>query len=183
MSNSLSLSAQIESLLFFEGGSLTVRELAESLAQSPDVIRGALDALSQELNDRGVSLVQDGDRVSLTTSRDAAALIERLRRSELEGPIGKAGLETLAVIVYRGPVTRADIEYVRGVNVSTTLRALLIRGLIERIDNPKDKRSFLYQATVALPAFLGVRSLSELPNYEAVRAEIQSITDRPTETV
>jgi segregation and condensation protein B len=172
MSNPLSLSARIEALLLFRGGAIRVSEIAKSLEETAETILDALAALKDELSDRGVSLVEEGDRVALTTSRDAAEVIEKLRRDELEGSVGKAGLETLAVIVYQGPVTRAEIEYVRGVNVSTMLRSLMIRGLIERVDNPKDKRSFLYRATTELPAFLGVATLSDLPGYERVREEI-----------
>jgi segregation and condensation protein B len=98
-----------------------------------------------------------------------------MRREELDGPLGKAGLETLSVIIFRGPLSRVDIEYVRGVNCSSILRSLLIRGLVERTENPTDKRSFLYQATAELPAYFGVGKISELPNYEETRAQIEAI--------
>lgn len=181
MSNELSLSSQIEALLLFRGGAVKVGDIARALEKQVDAVEDALTGLESELQDRGVALVREGDRVALTTSPDAASVIEKLRRDELEGAIGKAGLETLAVIVYQGPVTRADIEYVRGVNVSTMLRSLMIRGLIERIDNPEDKRSFLYRASPELPAFLGVPTLTHLPGYESVRAELDAVLkERPT---
>lgn len=181
MSNTLALSSQIEALLLFRGGAVKVADIAHALERPVDTVEDALVGLASDLQERGVALVREGDRVALTTSPEAAGVIEKLRRDELEGAIGKAGLETLAVIVYQGPVTRADIEYVRGVNVSTMLRSLMIRGLIERVDNPEDKRSFLYRASPELPAFLGVPTLAHLPEYESVRAELRAVLeDKPT---
>lgn len=182
MSNPLSLSAQLEALLLFKGGPLRVRELGETLGVADDVIEDALLGLETELSGRGVALVREGAKVALTTSGDAAPLIEAMRRDELEGPLGKAGLETLAVIVYQGPISRADIEYVRGVNVSTTLRSLSMRGLIERVENPNDKRSFLYQATTELPAHLGVTRLSELPGFDETQKALKEVVaEQPTD--
>ncbi len=184
MNNSLSLSSSIEALLLYRGGSVRVGDIARALEQPLAVIESALEGLTADLTERGISLVREADKVALTTSRAAAEVIEKLRRDELEGAIGKAGLETLAVIVYQGPVTRADIEYVRGVTVSSMLRTLMIRGLIERVDNPKDKRSFLYRATPELPAFLGVSSLSALPGYVSVREELTTVlAGKPAEEV
>jgi segregation and condensation protein B len=174
------LPATLEAILFFKGGSVTVKELARIATVTPDEVRTALTELKEVLVGRGVRLVLDNDEAELATSPDVAPLIESLRREELEGPLGKAGLETLAVIMYQGPVARADIEYIRGVNVSSTLRTLLIRGLIERVDNPKDKRSFMYRATTELPAYLGVSSIADLPEYASVRDEVQKVyAERP----
>ena len=175
-----SLSATLEAILFFKGGSLSVKELARAATVTVDEVRTALAELKDDLAGRGVRLVVDNDEAELATSPEVAPIIESLRREELEGPLGKAGLETLAVILYQGPVSRADIEYIRGVNVSSTLRTLLIRGLVERVDNPKDKRSFLYRGTTELPAYLGVSSIADLPEYASVRDEVAKVfAERP----
>jgi segregation and condensation protein B len=170
-----SLETVLEALLFFKGGACSVKELATATGKSTDEVTAALDTLTASLQGRGIRLVREGETVALATAPEVEELITTLRKEELEGPIGRAGLETLAVIIYRGPLSRADIEYVRGVNVSSTLRSLLIRGLIERVDNPKDKRSFLYQATTELPAYLGVSKLSDLPDFAQVTEELQSV--------
>ena len=120
-------------------------------------------------------MIREGEKVALATAPEAHALIEKMRREELEGPLGKAGLETLAVIIFRGPVARSDVEYVRGVNCSSILRSLMIRGLIERIENTADKRSFLYRATTELPAYLGLASVEKMPRYAEMRSAIESI--------
>lgn len=177
MNNELSFSQSIEALLLYQGGAIKVSELAKILEQTTEVIEQSLMELENDLEGRGVRLVRDADRVALTTASGAQELIEKLRRDELEGAVGKAGLETLAIIMYRGPVSRADIEYIRGVNASTMLRTLLIRGLIERVDNPNDKRAFLYQTTPELPAYLGVTRLSDIPEFESSKREIESVLE------
>ncbi len=163
----------IEAALFFKGGSMAVKEIAEAVGSSLEETEVALKSLTMSLEDRGLSVVLDRDRAALATSPAAHEMIEKMRRDELDGPLGRAGLETLAVIIFRGPLSRADVEYVRGVNCSTILRSLSIRGLIERIDNPKDKRSYLYRTTAELPAYLGVSEISEIPGYADMRNEIE----------
>lgn len=171
------LETQIEALLFYTGGSMSLKELAKACGTTESAIEESLSILKELLNERGVMLVRDGRQVVLATSPATAALIESVRRDELDGPLGRAGLETLAVIIYRGPVTRADIEYIRGVNVSTTLRSLLIRGLVERTENPSDKRSFLYRTTAELPAYFGVGTLSELPEFQTIADELRAVME------
>lgn len=166
---------QIEAILFYRGGSVHIKEIATALSLSEEETATYIDSLKTSLEGRGVRVVRDGNTVALATSPESSELIEKLRREELEGPLGKAGLETLAIILFRGPISRADIEYVRGVNCTSILRALLIRGLVERVEHPTDKRSFMYTSTVDLPAYFGVESVSDLPNYADVRARIESI--------
>jgi len=177
MSSQLTISQQIEAILLYQGGALKVSALAKTLEKPVDAIEQGITDLEGELSERGVSLVREGDKVALTTSSLAFPVIEKLRRDELEGAVGKAGLETLAVIMYRGPISRSDIEYIRGVNVSSMLRSLLIRGLIERVDNPSDKRSFLYKPTTELTAYLGVTRLSDIQGYAEVKKELDAVIE------
>lgn len=169
------LEVLIESALFFKGGSFRIRELARAVGSPETEVKTALISLQMSLEGRGLRVVLEGDEAALATAPESHEMIETMRREELEGPLGKAGLETLAIVIFRGPLTRAEIEYVRGVNCSSILRTLLIRGLIERDENPKDKRSFLYRATTELPAYLGVASLTNIPGYGAMREKIESV--------
>ena len=169
------LSVTIESILFFEGGSMSIQKLAKATNSSEADVEAAISELREALQGRGVTLVRDGSMVALGTAPETREIIEAMRRDELEGPLGKAGLETLAIIIYRGPLSRADIEYIRGVNASSILRSLLVRGLVERVQNPNDSRSFLYKPTTELPAYFGVQSLSDLPGFADVSAEIQAV--------
>lgn len=111
--------------------------------------------------------------VMLATAPEVSGVIEKVRKEELSRDIGKAGIETLSVILYKGPVARSEIDYIRGVNSTFILRNLLIRGLIERISNPKNQRSFLYKPTFELLSFLGISSIEELPKFKAVQQELE----------
>ena len=176
------LEVLIESLLFFKGGALSVKELAKAAESTEAEIKSALVGLKASLEGRGIRLVEEGNSVMLTTASESHEVVEKMRREELEGPLGKAGLETLAIIMYRGPLSRSSIEYVRGVNCSSILRTLMIRGLIERIENPSDRRGFLYRPTIDLPAYLGVNSLVELPEFENTKAAIEKIFEERERT-
>lgn len=165
----------IEAALFFKGGTLSYKELADATEATIDEVKSSVQSLKVSLEGRGLSIVIERDEVALATTTEAHDMVARMRRAELDGPLGKAGLETLSIIIFRGPLAKSDIEYVRGVNCSSILRSLLIRGLIERIDNPDDKRSYLYRATAELPAYLGLSSLTDIAGYAETRANIERI--------
>jgi segregation and condensation protein B len=169
------LSQQIEALLFALGGPLTRDELQKQLHVSPQDLEAALTALSQ--GGRGIVVVDDGTAVELRTSAATASLVERIRKEEYAREIGRAGQETLAAILYRGPLTRSEIDFIRGVNSSQTLRTLTMRGLVRRVPNPKDERSFLYEPTTELLAQLGVGRMSEVSGFSEIRAKLQALED------
>ncbi len=171
----LLLSSQIEAVLFYKAEPLSVKRLAQIFKKDEDEIKNALTELREELKTRGrgLSLVEWEDEVTLGTSKEISNLIETLSKEELVKDLGKAGLETLSIILYQGPISRAEIDYIRGVNSNFILRNLLIRGLIERVENPKDQRSFLYKPTLELISYLGLSKISDLPDYETVRNDIE----------
>lgn len=171
------IATQLEALLFFRGAPVSFKELAKDLGVDSARVREGLETLRGRLEGRGVTLSVYDDAALLTTTGEMSETIERLTKEELERDLGKAGLETLTVILYHGPVSRAQIDYIRGVNSTFTLRQLMVRGLIERIDNPKDGRGFLYKPTFELLSFLGLSSLEELPEYEAVRGEMRAFEE------
>lgn len=160
----MELSRQIEALLFFKGEPITAGFLAKTLgASEEDVLRG-LRALEQELSSRGIILMQNGDEYMLGTAPQMGPIIEALLKEELSKELGKAGLETLATVLYRGPILRSEINYLRGVNSNYILRNLLVRGLIEKVD--QGGRSTAYQPTFELLSYMGVSKVSDLPGYE-----------------
>lgn len=165
----------IEALLFSLGRPLSHQELKKSLGLDDAALAAALAEL--QATERGLAVVDDGREVSLRTVPAAAEAVERVRKEEYSRDIGKAGLEALSAILYRGPLSRAEIDFIRGVNSSQTLRTLTLRGLVRRIPNPKDERQYLYEPTGDLLAQLGVRSVSELPEYEAVRAKLAQLEE------
>ncbi|MDO8492914.1 MAG: SMC-Scp complex subunit ScpB [bacterium] len=163
----------IEAILFFKGEPVSIDRLKRILNKNNEEIAEALSTLEQNLSERGIVLMRKEDEVMLATNKKAGDLIESLIKEELHKELGRAGLETLSIVLYLGPVSRSEIDYIRGVNSTFILRNLLIRGLIERIDNPKNKRSFLYQTTFELLSYLGVKSVLELPEYHATRTETE----------
>lgn len=164
---------QIESILFWKSEPISIDRLKRILNKKDEEITEALNGLEQNLSNRGIVLMRKGSEVMLATNKKASNLIESLIKEELHKDLGRAGLETLSVILYLGPISRSEIDYVRGVNSNFILRNLLIRGLVERIDNPKDKRSFLYQGTFELFSHLGISKIEELPGYETLKSELE----------
>ena len=122
-------------------------------------------------------VVDDGKQVELRAAPQVAELIEKVRKDEYAREVGKAGQEVLAAVMYRGPLTRSEIDFIRGVNSSQTLRTLTMRGLMRKIPNPKDSRSFLYESTTELLSTLGVSRAQDLPDYQDVRDKLQKLEE------
>ena len=183
----MNLDAQIEAILFWKGEPVSSKKLVAILKKEPKEIAEALDILEDKLQGRGLTLVYKEDEVMLGTATGASELIEQLTKEELIKDLGKAGLETLSIIIYQGPVTRSEIDYIRGVNSNFILRNLLVRGLVEKVTNEKDARSFMYKASFELLQHLGVSKIEEVPEYANVKTEIeafkqQTITEDATGT-
>lgn len=175
MSNSAALTERIEAVLFALGRSLSRADLSELLDASAKDVSAALAELAAMQVGRGVVLVDDGKSVELRTAASVSDTVERIRRDEYTKDIGRAGLEILAAILYRGPLTRSEIDFIRGVNSSQSVRNLLMRGLIRRMPNPKDERSFLFEPTTELLSTLGVTHSSDVPEYRAVREKLEQL--------
>lgn len=169
----MNLDAQIESILFFKGEVMSIKQLSKLLENDENEITQALMTLREKLQDRGITLITKDDKVMLGTSPKMYVIIERLKKEELSKDLGMASLETLSIVLYKGPVRKSEIDYIRGVNSATILRTLLVRGLIERKNDEESQRSFLYSPTFDLLSFLGISSLDELPEYEKVRKELE----------
>ena len=169
------LSQKIEALLFALGRPLSRAELQKQLGVDASALQTALGEMQD--GSRGIVLVDDGKMVELRTSPNAAELVERVRKDEYAREIGRAGQEALAAVIYRGPLTRAEVDFIRGVNSAQTLRTLTMRGLVRKVPNPKDERSFLYEPTTELLGTLGVSRARELPEYEEVRKKLQALED------
>lgn len=166
---------KVEALLFALGRPLSRADVATLTGSTPTEVESALAELAAA--PRGTTLVDDGTMVELRAAPAAATLIEQVRKDEYSRDIGRAGLEALAAVLYRGPLTRAEIDFIRGVNSSQTLRTLALRGLLRRVANPKDERSFRYEPTTELLSQLGLASTKELPDYEAIQHKLHQLED------
>ncbi|MDO8518226.1 MAG: SMC-Scp complex subunit ScpB [bacterium] len=170
MTQDKQLLVQIEALLFVLGRPLSRSELAGMLEVGVAQIEGALLARVPG----GIALVDDGVELELRTAPEAATVIEKVRTEEYARDIGRAGLEALATIVYRGPLSRSEIDFIRGVNSSQTLRTLLMRGLVRKSTNSKS-RATLYEPTTELLAELGATHQSDLSDYAEVRKKLTTL--------
>ena len=170
----MTLEHKIEALLFYKGEPVTLQELSEITNETEEAVKTAVETLQHSLESRGLRVIILEDKVELRTAPEISEMILNLEKEELSRPLGKAGSETLSIILYRGPVTRAEIDYIRGVNSTFILRNLLIRGLVEKVHNPKDQRSYLYKPTLDLLAHLGIKQIEELPDYESIVTELKT---------
>jgi len=174
----MELESKIEGLLFYKGEDVQIKKLAELLKVTEEETEEALKKLEQSLLGRGLVLVRKDDRVVLGISSELSSIIEGIRKDEVTKELSKASLDTLSIILYKNDiagVSRSEIDYIRGVNSSFILRNLLVRGLIERIMDPKDTRRALYKPTFDTLSYLGVTSQEQLPNYNEVRTQLQEI--------
>lgn len=162
----LALPAQVEALLLIAPSPTLIARFAQVLDVDEATVQSVLADLSETYRSdrRGLRIVQKGDRVHLTTAPEAALLIERFLGLDLTARLSAAALETLAVIAYRQPLTRGDIESIRGVNCDGVLRTLIARELIEpvgRLEQPG--RPFLYGTTLQFLQYFGLEGLDRLP--------------------
>jgi segregation and condensation protein B len=158
--------ARIEALLFVAAGAVLPTQLAAALDLPLRVIEHTLEILEQRLasDSRGLRLQRHHGRVQLTTSPDFAMEIERFLGLESSNRLSRAALETLAIIAYQQPVTRPEIDAVRGVSSDGVLKSLLSKGLIQEIGRAeRPGRPILYTTTSDFLQHFGLNSLEELP--------------------
>jgi segregation and condensation protein B len=172
--------ATIEAILFWKAEPISTKQLATILHLTEGEISTAVQTLRERLQARGVQVLEKDGEVMLGTHPEASAIIEQLTKEELNRDLGKAGLETLTIVLYKGPITRAELDYIRGVNSSFILRHLTVRGLVDKVVNPADSRSFLYQPSFEVLQHLGITKKEELPDYEAAMTKLAELKQAET---
>jgi len=158
----MALDVHIEGLLFYKATPVSKVSVMKLFSCTPEELHDALETLRERLQAGATRLLESEGDIQLVTAPELSELITSLQKTELTGDIGKAGAETLAIILYREPVTRATIDRVRGVNSSFILRTLLMRGLIER---ETVKGTQHYKISTLLLQHLGVGQKYELPRF------------------
>jgi segregation and condensation protein B len=160
----LPLSLKLEAMLFVAAEPVTTSQLATALDVSNSVVERGLNELDASLASRGLRLQRHAGRVQLTTAPELAELIERFLGLEATSHLSRAALETLAIIAYQQPVTRPQIDAIRGVNSDSMMKSLLNKGLIlesGRADGPG--RPILYSTTPEFLQHFGLNSILEMP--------------------
>ena len=176
----------IEAFLFWKGEPVTISDISKALGIEKDSVQRALTEMlhidEHIEKSRGIVLIAYDDMYTLGTHPDAGDVIARLTKEELQKELSKSALETLAIILYQGPVRRSDIDYIRGVNSQFILRNLVLRGLIQRNTDPKDERTFVYTPSLELLAHLGVQHIQELPDFEQVTKTLYAFNTEQVES-
>lgn len=171
------LLGKIEGLLFVSSGLVGIHQLAKAVVASESVVESALIELEEHYKEHGhgLRLMRVKSRVQLTTAPEISKTIESYLDLEISTTLSRAALETLSIIAYKQPVTRPDVDAIRGVNSDAVLRTLLSKGLIEelgRSDSPG--RPINYGTTPEFLQYFGLESLDKLPfiDFDALE-EIQ----------
>jgi segregation and condensation protein B len=168
------IKSKIESLLFISAKPMSLTQLTDLLKDDKDKVSKAGDELVEDYksNKRGIQIIKNGSKYQMVSSPENAQLVQEFIKDETTGELSRPSLETLTIIAYRGPISKAELNQIRGINCALILRNLLIRGLIE-VKNIKsaseeedDGRGEMYSVTFDFIRFLGINDVKELPDYE-----------------
>ncbi|PIR89378.1 MAG: hypothetical protein COU07_00565 [Candidatus Harrisonbacteria bacterium CG10_big_fil_rev_8_21_14_0_10_40_38] len=172
--------AALEALLFAYGEPIARKKIlsvlneslsADGMRFSKEDVDSAIEHLQKiyESQERGLNLLVSDERIQLATKPKLNHVLKAIVTDEMSETLTPAALETLSIIAYAGPISRAAIEYIRGVNSSFILRMLVLRGLIERVSNEKRSNAYAYRASFDLLRHLGLEKLEDLPDYSKYR--------------
>jgi segregation and condensation protein B len=160
--------AAFEALLFIHGEPLTYNKIASVLGIEKEAVDALVNELKTQLEqeNRGLQVISDREKIQLATKPEFNSILESFVKEEISEDLSAASLEALSIVAYLGPISRAKLEYLRGVNSIVILRSLMIRGLVERFADPAHPATFLYRPTFDLIKHLGIKEREELPQYE-----------------
>jgi len=158
----------LESILFASGEEMKVAQLAKIIGVKDKELNETIEELAQEYkkSQRGFAIVKNGDKLQMATNPDNAEFVEKTIKKNLQESLSRTALEVLAIVAYRGPIAKTEIEAIRGVNSSFTLRNLLMRGLIVRNANENDQRGYLYEISLEFLKKMGLEKTNEMPEFE-----------------
>lgn len=161
----------LEALLFVSGEPISFSSLEKVTGKDSDFLKTEAEKLAEEYKERnsGLRIIFQDNKVQMVTAGENGEIVEKLLKIDIEGELSRSAIETISIIAYRGPISRAEIDDIRGVNTSFTLRQLAIRGLIEKIDNPNDARAYLYQISFDFLRQLGIEKVEDLPKFNELR--------------
>jgi segregation and condensation protein B len=168
----ITLDKKVEAILFYKGEEVSLDFLVKILAEKKPNILEAIGLLKNRLSDSSIEVLEDGEKFLLVVKKEYAEFISQLRGEENLGELSSSALETLSIILYKGPISKSEIDQIRGVNASYILRNLLIRGLVER---KSEAGKTVYTETFDLMRYLGVSDKKNLPGYEKVIEKLNQI--------
>lgn len=170
----MSLDILIEALLFYRAAPQSKKKLIQLFAVPEEEFAKAIETLKTRLEMGATRLIETETEIKLATAPELSDFVESLQKQDLSGNIGKAGAETLAIIIYREPISRAEIEHIRGVNSQFIIRNLLVRGLITR--EPAGSNTYQFRASTKLLQHLGITNKQSLPQFSDFLNAIDAFT-------
>lgn len=174
------LKSAIESILFITGEPVEISRIVKITgAKKPEVENAIMLLQGDYAAGRGMIIIKKDEAVQMATAPDNAEIVSEMVKSGIQEGLSKAALEVLSIVAYRGPISRVNIEAIRGVNCSFTVRALLLRGLLERTEDPNGGRSYLYKISFDFLKKLGLENVEKLPDFENLSQDsrIESIIE------
>ena len=166
------LKSKIESLLFISAKPMTVKQLSDLIKKDIKEIKQAGDELVEDYKNKkqGIQIIKNGPKYQMVSSPENAKLVQNFIKDETTGELSRPSMEALTIIAYRGPISKIDLDRIRGVNCSLIVRNLLLRGLIEGKADSK-KKEIYYTVTFDFIRFLGINDIHELPDYERLNKD------------
>ena len=166
------LKSKIESLLFISAKPMTAKQLADLIKKDQKEIIEAGNELVDNYKEKkaGIQIIKNGSKYQMVSSPENAKLVQSFIKDETTGDLSRPSLETLTIIAYRSPISKIDLDRIRGVNCSLIVRNLLLRGLIEGKVDVKKKETY-YSVTFDFIRFLGINDIHELPDYERLHED------------
>jgi segregation and condensation protein B len=182
------LATKIEAVLFLSTKPLSLRRLGEVVGIKESEARAAVEELmaSRNVLASGVHVLLQDNQAQLVTNPALGDMLAKLSKEEIESELTRPQLETLTIVAYRGPITKPEVEQIRGVNCALILRNLLMRGLIEEREDSTRLQN-VYVVTTDFLRHLGMHELKELPDYEALHGHakinqlIEALNQAPKE--
>ena len=172
----LGLTALVEAILFVSPEPISANQIGNLMDISPREIKKAFNELDQLYAGRGIRLQYHKNKVQITSAPEAASVLENMLHLETTSTLSQAALETLSIVAYQQPITRPQIDSIRGVNSDGVLKTLLNKGLIDDVGRTEGPgRPILYSTTTEFLKYFGLSSYEELPPLDF--DEIQESTD------
>ena len=165
---------KLEAILFSIAKPIPADKLQKHFKLSKEEFFEHIEDVKKRYNkkDSGIHLLEHDGKLQFVTNPEASSDAEAFLKKQASGPLTRASLETLTVIAYRGPITRPEIEQIRGINCGIILRNLLIRGYIDEKQN-KEKLQPVYSVSMKFIQKLGLKSIEDLPEYENFKNDVE----------
>jgi len=159
-------------LLFISAKPMAVKQLAQLTKKDPKEVEATAAELADDYKKRGegLAIIKNGSSYQMVSAPDNSGLIRDFIKDETMGELTRPSLETLTIIAYRGPISKLDLERIRGINCSLILHNLLLRGLVEAKPDKKRNETY-YNITFDFIRFLGINNVSQLPDYERLNKD------------